>query len=275
MKKIIIIAIFVLILIVFAILGFVLSKNNSKSDLKIHFFDAGKADAILISYNDNIIMIDTGEDDLADEIASYLKNDVHNKIDYLIITHFDKDHVGSASKLIDEFDIGCVFQSNYPKESVYYSNYLNSLNNKNIVPETIVNDKELTIDDLTIKINGPKIIYDNNESNNSSLITSLIYKDNSFLFMGDAQNARIKSFIEEDNSTYDFLKVPYHGRYLKRLDDLLLDRNIKYAVITSSLEEVEDDKTTETLDKYNIKYYLTRNGEIDVLSDGKNINIKQ
>lgn len=275
MKKIIIIAIFVLILIVFAILGFVLSKNNSKYDLKIHFFDAGKADAILISYNDNIIMIDTGEDDLADEIASYLKNDGHNKIDYLIITHFDKDHVGSASKLIDEFDIGCVFQSNYPKESVYYSNYLNSLNNKNIVPETIVNDKELTIDDLTIKINGPKIIYENNESNNSSLITSLIYKDNSFLFMGDAQNARIKSFIEEDNSTYDFLKVPYHGRYLKRLDDLLLDRNIKYAVITSSLEEVEDDKTTETLDKYNIKYYLTRNGEIDVLSDGKNINIKQ
>lgn len=275
MKKYIVLFSFVIIFIAVAVIGIILSKNNNKYDLKIHFFDAGKADAILISYNDKIMLIDTGEDDLADDISSYLKNGGHNKIDYMIITHFDKDHVGSASKLIDEFDIGYVFQSNYPKESVYYSNYLNSLNSKNIVPETVVDDKEIVINDLSIRINGPKIIYEKNESNNSSLITSLTYKNNSFLFMGDAQNARIKNFIEEDNNTYDFLKVPYHGRYLKRLDDLLENRNIKYAVITSSSEEVEDDKTIDSLEKYNIRYYLTRNGEIDVLSDGKNINIKQ
>ena len=273
MKKIIVIIIFFIIFVAFVVFGLLL--KNKKYDLKIHFFDAGKADAILINYNDKIIMIDTGEENLADDISSYLKNDNYSKIDYMIITHFDKDHVGSASKLINEFDVDHIFQSNYPKDSIYYSNYLNSMSKKNIVPETITDDKEITIGDLTIKINGPKIIYDNNESNNSSLITSMVYKTNSFLFMGDAQNARIKSFIEEDVNTFDFLKVPYHGRYLKRLDDLLDGRNIKFAVITSSDEEVEDTRTLETLDKFNIKYYLTRNGEIEVLSDGNNISIKQ
>ena len=275
MKKIVIIVILVAIFIVMSSVGIFISKNNDKYVFKIHFFDAGKADAIFINCNDVNIIIDTGEDNLSDEIIEYLEKNKIKKIDYLIITHFDKDHVGSASKIIDEFKIDNVLQSNYPKDSTYYTNYLNSLSKKNIVPETILDDKDVTIDNLKIKVYGPKKTYDNNESNNSSLIISMIYIDNSFLFMGDSQNARIKDFILENNQKYDFLKVPYHGRYLKRFDDLLLNRNIKYAVITSSLDEKEDERTIDVLKNNNINYYLTRNGEIDVLSNGKNIKIKQ
>lgn len=276
MKKVLIIVIFVIVLIGFISLGMILSKNNKNYNFKIHFFAAGKADAILINYNNKYIMIDTGEQSLSDEILKYFKNNNIDKLDYLIITHFDKDHVGSASKIIDELDIDNVFQSNYPKDSEYYTNYLNSLSKKNITPETIVNDKEFSVDELNIKIYGPKKVYDKNESNNSSLITSIVYNNNSFLFMGDAQNARIKDFLEEDNnSSYDFLKVPYHGRYLKRFDDLIEGRNIKYAVITSSDEEVEDSQTIKTLEDNNIHYYLTRKGQIDILSDGKNIKVNQ
>ncbi|MEE3344850.1 MAG: MBL fold metallo-hydrolase, partial [Bacilli bacterium] len=75
--------------------------------------------------------------------------------------------------------------------------------------------------------------------------------------------------------SYDFLKVPYHGRYLKRFDDLIDGRNIKYAVITSSDEEVEDIQTIESLDNNSVHYYLTRKGQIDILSDGKNIKVNQ
>ena len=275
MKKVLIIVIFVIVLIGFISLGMILSKNNKNYNFKIHFFADGKADAILINYNNKYIMIDTGEQSLSDEILKYFKNNNIDKLDYLIITHFDKDHVGSASKIIDELDIDNVFQSNYPKDSEYYTNYLNSLSKKNITPETIVNDKEFSVDELNIKIYGPKKVYDKNESNNSSLITSIVYNNNSFLFMGDAQNARIKDFLEEDNNSYDFLKVPYHGRYLKRFDDLIEGRNIKYAVITSSDKEGEDNQTIESLDNNNIHYYLTRNGQIDILSDGKNIKVNQ
>ena len=275
MKKVLVIVIFIIVLVGFVSLGVYLSKSNKNYNFKIHFFDAGKADAILISYNKKYIMIDTGEQSLSDEILTYFKNSNIDKLDYLIITHFDKDHVGIASKIIDELDIDNVFQSNYPKDSEYYTNYLNSLSKKNITPETIVNDKEFSVDELNIKIYGPKKVYDKNESNNSSLITSIVYNNNSFLFMGDAQNARIKDFLEEDNNSYDFLKVPYHGRYLKRFDDLIEGRNIKYAVITSSDEEVEDSQTIKTLEDNNIHYYLTRKGQIDILSDGKNIKVNQ
>ena len=93
--------------------------------------------------------------------------------------------------------------------------------------------------------------------------------------MGDAENKRIEDFNSDNDDEYDFLKVPYHGNYLKKLDNLIKDRNIKYAVITSSNEKLEDSRTIDTLNKYDIKYYLTRNGSINILSNGKSIKIEQ
>lgn len=275
MKKVLIL---IFIIIVALTVIFLLDKkpeNNENYDFKIYFFDAGKADAIVLSKNDKTLMIDTGEESLGEEILKYFEKNNIKRLDYLIITHFDKDHVGSAAKIIDNIEIGEVLNSNYPKDSIYYNNYRNSLANKNIEPKVINGDYKFDLDELNITINGPEEIYDKNESNNSSLIVSITYKDNKFLFTGDAQNQRIKDFISNNNEKYDFLKVPYHGKKLERLEDLVKDRNLKYAVITSSNTKLEASETIDVLNKYNIKYYLTRLGSITILSDGKNIKIKQ
>ena len=268
----------VLIVLGVVIVGLILLyslKNTTNYNFKVYFFNAGKADAILIENNNHYMMIDTGEEELASEILSYFKENIITKLDYLIITHFDKDHVGSASSIINEIEIGEIYQSNYPKESTVYTAYLEAIESKNITPITVSGDINLSLGDSSLTINGPTEVYTSNESNNSSLIVSLTYQNNKFLFMGDSQNARIKDFLNTNNEEYDFLKVPYHGNYLKRLDTLLKTKNIKYAVITSSLEEKEADETLEMLNNYNIKTYLTRNGSITVLSDGDNIVIRQ
>lgn len=248
---------------------------NRGFDFKIYFFEAGKADAILITKNEYAMMIDTGEENLGDDILEYFRKNGISKLDYLVITHFDKDHVGSASTVIDNFEIGEVITSNVPKESEYYDNYIASLEAKNMTPTIVSGDYELEFSDLKIVVNGPDTIYDNNESNNSSLIVSIEDGQNAFLFMGDAENARIKDFIAQNKREYDFLKVPYHGHYLKRLEELLKDRGFSYAVITSSDREKEDEETLKILEKYDIEYYLTREGNITVLSNGQTISVRQ
>ncbi len=97
-----------------------------------HYFNAGKADACVISNGNNNVMIDTGENTLSKEILSYF--DKHNitTLDYLIITHFDKDHVGSASSIIDNIKVDSVLQSNVPKDSEFYENYLKELSENNL-----------------------------------------------------------------------------------------------------------------------------------------------
>ena len=133
----------------------------------------------------------------------------------------------------------------------------------------------LSFEDLDIVVNGPETVYENNESNNSSLIVSVTYGDKKFLFMGDAENARIKDYISNNSETYDFIKIPYHGNYLKRLDDLLHVVKPKYGVMTCSSSEGCEEETLEALNSYNVKYYMTKNGEISVLSNSKEIVIKQ
>ena len=274
-KETIIMLIALLLIAIFLIFVYGTKRISNDYDFKVYFFNAGKADAILISKNKKYILIDSGEESLRDDILRYFESNNITKLEYLIITHFDKDHVGSASTIIDNIEIGEVIQSNFPKESEYYTNYINSLTNKNITPITVKGDYELSFENIKIIVNGPETIYENNESNNSSLIVSVTYKDNKFLFMGDAENARIKDYISINNETFDFIKIPYHGNYLKRLDDLLDIVKPKYGVMTCSPNEGCEDETIEILNNYPIKYYMTKNGSVSVLSNGKDIIIKQ
>lgn len=272
-KKYIIVLIIVTLLV---LLGVIMKlKKEYKGSLNIYFFDAGKADAIIITINDKHIMIDTGYEDLYPKIEEYF--DKHNitKLDYLIITHFDKDHVGSASKIIDNYEIEHVLQSNYPKDSEYYNNYVLSLEKKEIKPITVDTKYTFQLYDMYVSIDGPKGEYEKDSSNNSSLITSIDYKDTSYLFMGDAENKRINDYLEEDENKYDFIKLPHHGNYKKGYISLLKQFDPKYVVITASDEEPDTSKTEELLNSLEIKYYITKNGEINISSDGKDIIINQ
>ena len=273
-KKILGIIIIFVIVLVF-LLSIFLRKEDS-TNFKIYFFNAGKADAILIMNNDHYIMIDTGEEELTSEILNYFRNNNINKLDYLIITHFDKDHVGSAANIINNIEVSNVLQSNYIKDSEYYQNYIKALDDNNISAMTIQNDFEVNIGDMNIIVNGPNIIYDNNESNNSSLIVSLTYDNTKYLFMGDTENARIKDYLDTHNETYDFIKIPYHGNYLKRLEELLEVVKPKYAVITASKTEGAEEDTINLLEQLDIDYYITSNGDITIKVDNnKNIKIYQ
>ena len=246
-----------------------------EENLSVYFFNAGKADACVISDGEHTVMIDTGESELYEDIASYFEQNNISKLDCLIITHFDKDHVGSASSVIENIDVETVFQSNVPKESEYYTAYINALENKSITPVTVSGDYDFTLGNMIFKINGPDTVYEKNDSNNSSLITSLFYGDTSFIFMGDAQNDRLKDFIAQNSTTYDFVKIPYHGNFQKQLDNLLENITPTYAVITSSADEVEEEDMIALLDEMGIKYYLTRAGDITITSDKTKITVAQ
>lgn len=259
-------------------------KFGNDTDLKIHFFDAGKADAILISRNSEEgnynVLIDTGEEELGETILEYFKKKGIEKLDYLIITHFDKDHVGSAAEVIRNIQIGKVLQTNTTKESRYYEEYLKAVNEVGLVPVTVADEEnsyEFSLGSMSFIVQGPEGVYEKKESNNSSLITALKFNETKYLFMGDAEDERLEDFFETELAmeTYDVLKVPYHGHYQENLEALIRTLNPKYAVITSSFEEMEDSETRALLEEAEAKTFLTRQGAVDITSDGTMIEIRQ
>ena len=85
--------------------------QDSETTYKITFFNVGKADAILLQYNDTNMVIDTGTKDSEEYFLEGLKRLNVDKIDCLIITHFDQDHVGGAASLISSYEIDTVYQT--------------------------------------------------------------------------------------------------------------------------------------------------------------------
>ena len=79
------------------------------SNFEIVMFEVGEADCHLIKYpyNKNTILIDTGKNEykIKNEVIPYLKSIGIKKIDYLIITHGDLDHMGEGINLVNNFKV--------------------------------------------------------------------------------------------------------------------------------------------------------------------------
>ena len=251
-------------------------ENGNLGIFKVICLNAGKADAIILRTQNSTVLIDTGEDAEGSEIVSYLKQQNIDSIDYLIITHFDQDHVGGADTVLKKLTVKNVIQSDCPKVNDDYSEYIEILEKKKIIPVTLKETMTFTLDSVEYTIYPPQeTTYAVKDSNNSSLVTSVVHGENSFLFTGDAENARIQELIAQGDLAHTFLKVPYHGFYQTSLPDLFSLVAAKYAVITSSDKLTEDPSTVNLLESMGTKVYLTRKGEITVTSDGKSMIVTQ
>lgn len=241
-------------------------------ELVCYCFKAGKADAHLIYNSKFALLIDCGEKGFGKDILSYMSAHGIKKLDMLIITHFDKDHVGGAAKIINSVPIDRVFQSNSPKQSDEYENYLKALKEKGLAATVLKSRQSFRLDNAEISILPPmQEAYADDPSNNSSLITSVRYGSRSMLFTGDIQDARIAEYLSRESGNYDFLKVPYHGHYQNGLAKLFASVSPMIAVITSSDSEPEDARTLKLLADEGAAVYLTRTAPVIVKCDGETI----
>ena len=239
--------------------------------LDVYFLKAGKADAIVIATENSSVLIDTGLDGYGGEISSFLASKGIESLDYLILTHFDKDHVGGAAEVVRSVRVENAIESNYPKNSSEYRNYKEALTEAGITPIVPREDMKFTLDGVEFTVNPPaREFYNDDPSNNSSLIVKVVCGSKSLLFMGDAERDRIDEFLKTDAAGgADLIKMPHHGTWDSHLRALISAVNPKYAVITSSDDKPESEKTAAFLKEKGIAVYLTRTGRVAVsLRDG-------
>ena len=239
------------------------SNPDSVTPLSVYCFDAGKADAFLLRTENSAVLIDAGEKGFGKTILVWLEEQGVTRLDAMIISHFDQDHVGGAARIINRFPVDLILQNNSPKDSDEYEKYVKAVNNASIEPVTVRETYTFALDGVSYTVDPPKLSkYRDDTSNNTSLIVSVDNGANRFLFMGDARSERIEEFLSRDSGTCDVLKVPHHGKEEPLMAELLQAVSPAYAVITSSEEEPEDPGIVETLKQAGVEVYLTRNGPV-------------
>ena len=181
--------------------------------LKIYFIDVGQGDCtLIITPKGKKILIDGGEGK-NEILLPYLLDRGINKIDYIIISHFDSDHCNGLIEVMEKIKVGKVIVSKQPGESEEYRNILEIIKRKNIEAYVVKAQDRITIEkDLYINILNPAGKLEFNDLNNNAMVAKLIYKNFSMLFTGDIEKAEENIAQKyKNNLKSTILKVAHHG----------------------------------------------------------------
>ncbi len=251
-------------------------STSSDTVLEITALKAGAADAFVLIFGDHVTIIDTGLDKKADKLVAFLQERGITRVDEMIITHFDKDHVGGADHILENFDVGVVYTTYHSKQSDDIDSYLLALSDKGMKETTVTENTTFEVGDISFTIYPPETkVYADKMSNNSSLVIKVSLGENSMLFAGDAEAFRIQELLKTENLESTILKVPHHGRYDVYSEALIEYVKPEYAIITSSKSEPEDQEVLDILEKNNVTTYLTREGEVMIIMTEDDIKVAQ
>ncbi len=251
--------------------------EGEMAGIKITFFDVGKGDAILIETAEQKMMIDAGYEDTAGMLLDFFEEQGITELDYLVLTHFDKDHVGGADHILEAVETGEVFQPDYPSDSKQYVEYQEVMETKGKKPVLVTETMELSMDGANVLIYPPQQEEYKEEDNDFSLVVSMGYGEKSFLFAGDCEKERLQELLEQEefDLPHDVLKVPHHGRKEKNSEEFFTAVSPDAAVITCSEDRPADEEVVEMLEEIGADIYFSTEGTMACFCDGVNLEMKR
>ncbi len=247
----------------------------AENEFNISILKIGQADAIILKTENHTAVIDCGEEDDGDEVVEHLSNIGIESIDYLFITHFDKDHVGGASEVLDSFEANEIIMPDYVGTSDEYEAFTSTLEEKNITPTLLSDEMSFILDDVLFEVYPPQKNDYKEPDNDHSLVISVTHGDNKFLFAGDAEKDRLAELSSQLDLDHDFLKMPHHGNYNKGTPTFLKGVTPTYTVICDSDKNPAEIETIKALETAKSEIFHTKDGDIKVTSNGKTISIIQ
>lgn len=268
---------FALFLALFALLLTGCAQASAETEVLV--LKIGKADVILITSGEYAVLIDAGEAEDGEEILQKLATRNINSLDAMIITHFDKDHVGGADTVIEGIVVAAVYDANYEADSKQYKEYLAAIQATGIPRCRVSQDLTLSFGELSLAILPtalPSVAQGDMEiDNNQSVVVSMTDGNQSFFFAGDAEEARIEELLSNGISPHDVLKMPHHGQMKDNLALLLDAIRPSVAIITDSDKNPADNEVLNLLEEKKIKIYETRFGDILITSDKTGMGVVQ
>ena len=254
------------------------------SSLYVYYLDVGQGDSSLIitPHLKEVILIDTGgklsfdtklEGDksyVSDGTLSLLRSLGINKIDYLILTHGDYDHMGDAIYLVNSIKINKVI-FNCGKYNDLEKELMEVLEQEKINYYTCINELDINKNKIYF-LNSD--IYDN--ENDNSNVTYFNFYNNNFLFMGDAGIDKEKYILDNYNlENIDFFKVGHHGSKTSSSKEFVNMINPKYSLVSVGRNNRYGHPNEEVLDILrDSKIYRTdENGTIKLQIKNNKVNI--
>ena len=245
-------------------------------DLEVHFIDVGQGDAIFLELpNEKTMLIDAGPS--SGIVPNYIKEQGYSKLNYVVTTHPDSDHINGMPEVLNTFEIETFYMPEKEHTTQIFDRMLDALADNGCDAVYAIAGKEIiNSEDLKIYFVGPTKIYGDN--NACSAVVKLEYKEVSMLFTGDAEYSSESDMLRAGyDLSADILKVGHHGSSSSTSSTFLKAVNPKEAIISVCKINRYGHTTDEVIAILNNAdgniYRTDEVGTIVITSDGKNYTI--
>ncbi len=269
-------------------------KDSFQKDLRLTFIDVGQGDSILVEFPKGKKMLIDGGGSYEDRfdvgknvIAPFLWEKKIPRIDTLVLTHPDPDHLKGLTFIASQFPIGQFWDNGFQTESDSYLQLKKILVEKKIPTQSLSeNTPAQTINGVeTSFLNPPawdpaqKNVRSLSNLNNSSLVMRLRFKNISILLPGDIGKEAEGRMLRKDYLLRsDILKIPHHGSSSSSSSPFLERVKPSYAILSVGERNIGRLPHPEVLKRYEqlgtSLFRTDRHGAISVVTDGEHIEIR-
>lgn len=256
------------------------SAPENAGAMTVVFPSLGKADCAILYEEGACVIIDCANKGDGKGIADKVKSLGAEQVDALFITHFDKDHIGGAAKLLTSVFVKRVYEPVYDDSEIDSSEYaayrlaLETAQANGTELIGLTKDTVITFGDLTLSVWCAAKTYEKSVDNNHSFVIKAESYGQTLLFAGDIEKQRIDDTLGKYDLKCDLLKVPHHGEYNKSTGKFITQCSPSFAVITCSDEEPAEKSTLQALANAGAAVYSTKDGEITFICSKDGIKVQ-
>jgi competence protein ComEC len=269
------------------------TKEWFQKKLVITFIDVGQGDSILIEFpKGKRMLIDGGglREDRFDigknVIAPFLWNKKIRKIDLLVLTHPDPDHLKGLNFIASHFSIGHFWDNGFRGDSESYIRLQGILLKKKIkrsslndqTPSQMIHGAQLSILNPPVMKESQRISQNPSLLNNQSLVVKIQFKQIAILLAGDIeQEGEYRMMRKGFPIKADLLKIPHHGSASSSTQAFLESVKPSYAILSVSEQNLGRLPHPEVLRRYErlgTRIFRTdKHGAVTVVTDGERIEV--
>ena len=246
-------------------------KAMDSNSMMVYFINVGKGDCALLQFQNKNYLIDTGYEETADEVELFLRDHNVATIDGIILSHYDKDHVGGAAEIASSIPVGMIYLPDYDGDPDKCGDLIDLINSEKLSHTRVASTEEFDADGVDFKVHPALVSYNPKikNDNDASLIIEVFCGDDQWLLPGDIEEEAITAWLETNQQEYDVLKYPHHGRKESNSSDFISNVSPKVTVITDSKDKHASKKVLNMMNESEVDVYRSsENGTITITGGG-------